>query len=75
MLRMVKTKNREERAPINTVIHGDHGVDEDKEMQIPVNTEVVIIGHFEDPYKENKTPLNAVLVRLGVVEWKRTVGV
>ena len=44
-------------------------------MQIPVNTEIIIIGHFEDPYEENKTPLNAVLVRLGVVEWKRTEGV
>ena len=54
-------QNREERAPISTVIDGDHGVNEDKEMQISVNTEVVIIGHFEDPYEENKTPLNAGL--------------
>ena len=30
-------------------------------MQIPVNTEVVIIDHFEDPYEENKTPVKAGL--------------
>ena len=40
------------------------GDKEDKEMQIPVNTEVVIIGHFENPYEENKTPVNAVLAKM-----------